>query len=72
MSICMEQADCWQGGGQGEPDPCGEAVELMWSEVGARRGHRGPASRLRERTRQSSPGPWFCGAFQEERSLFSS
>lgn len=45
MSICMEQADRWQGGGQGEPDPCGEAVELMWSEVGARRGHRGQRQR---------------------------
>lgn len=32
----------------------------------------GRASGLRERTRPSSPGPRFCGAFQEERSLFSS
>lgn len=35
-------------------------------------GGGGPASRLTERTRQWLPGPWFCGAFQEERSLFSS
>ena len=33
---------------------------------------RGLASGLRERTRQSSPGLWFCGAFQGERSLLSS
>lgn len=32
----------------------------------------GLASRLRERTRESSLPPWFCGAFQEERSLLSS
>lgn len=48
---------------------------LTWHRKGA--GWRGAAvegwrSGLRGRTRQSSPGLWFGGAFQEERSLFYS
>lgn len=48
----------WQSRGAGLP---GAAMEGS-----------GLASGLRERTQRSSPPPRFCGAFQAERSLFSS